>query len=226
MNLTLDRLKSLLRYDPQEGTFTRAAPGRRVRVGDRAGHLNRDGYRYVRVDGLRYGEHRLAWFYMTGEWPGDDIDHRDLHKSNNRFGNLRCATRSQNMHNTEAPSHNTSGCKGVCFDVSTQKWLAYTFVDGRFHNFGRYLLKDEAAAAHAAGMQRLFGEFARATHASTAGNSDNLIEPRHADGIASQRTPQHCKEAPNPGNPLSKPSGQLRDAAVVTTSATSQGASR
>jgi hypothetical protein len=209
MNLTQERLRQLVRYEPATGAFVRLVDSARAKAGDVAGHLNRDGYRYARIDGKRYLEHRLAWFYMTGEWPAVDVDHRDLNKANNAWVNLRQATRGQNMQNIEAPSHNTSGFKGVCFDALNGKWLAFANVGGRFHNLGRFLLKDEAIAAHAAGVQRLFGEFARSTQAGATSNSDNLTEPRCADGLLGKRTPSRGAEAPL-GNPQPEHDGQLR----------------
>ncbi len=113
--VTADRLKELLSYDPETGIFVWAKlSGRRARIGDRAGSFNLSlGYRVIGIDGERHYEHRLAWLYMTGEWPSEDLDHENCDKSDNRFSNLREATDSQNLANVANWAHNTSGLKGA-----------------------------------------------------------------------------------------------------------------
>jgi hypothetical protein len=57
--------------------------------------------------------HRLAWFYVNGVWPSDQIEHRDLKKNNNAYGNLRESNQTQNLWNLSLGDRNTSGYKGV-----------------------------------------------------------------------------------------------------------------
>ena len=71
-------------------------------------------YTYISIYGKRYPAHRLAWLYIYGEWPPDQIDHIDGEPSNNRLDNLRLATNSENQQNRKIASNNTSGAKGVC----------------------------------------------------------------------------------------------------------------
>lgn len=70
-------------------------------TGNRAGtHPDRTcKYRRVSRGGNRVLEHRLAWRLMTGEWPTNEVDHRNLDKSDNRWCNLRLATASENHQN-------------------------------------------------------------------------------------------------------------------------------
>ena len=80
--LTQERLKEVLHYDPETGIFMwLVAPNGRIRVGMEAGSSH-DGYIGIKVDRILYKAHRLAWFYMTGEWPANDVDHWDR----NNFG--------------------------------------------------------------------------------------------------------------------------------------------
>ena len=89
--LTLERLKTLLHYDPETGLWTWRVNKGRVKAGSIAGCSTR-GYWVLRVDQHNYLSHILAWFYMTGEWPEHEVDHRDLDKGNNHWDNLRPAT--------------------------------------------------------------------------------------------------------------------------------------
>jgi|ERR1700720_213694 len=115
--LTVERLRERLSYDPESGIFTwRVAVGCarcRRKPGDLAGRLLDRGYRQIKIEGRQYLAHRLAVHYMTGAWPEHEVDHRDLDKSNNRWDNLRAATSSQNKSNTRRQRNNTSGFKAL-----------------------------------------------------------------------------------------------------------------
>ena len=101
--LSHERLKEVLEYDPGTGISTWLVDRTgTARAGARAGCIHKSsGYRVIRIDGKLYREHRVIFFWMTGKWPDKEVDHRDLDKSNNRWHNLREATRSQN--NGELP---------------------------------------------------------------------------------------------------------------------------
>lgn len=116
--LTQTRLRELLRYDPTTGEFYWRQDRRRVRKGSRAGYLAPAGRRskpryMVGIDGNLWFRSRLAWLYMTGSWPADEIDHRDRDSLNDRWENLREATRQSNETNKGAYRNNKLGIKGV-----------------------------------------------------------------------------------------------------------------
>ena len=94
--LTGSRLEQLLNDDQETGIFTWRGGHKKVRAGMIAGTPDKDGYICIKIDQIMYKAHRLAWLWMTGDWPTEEVDHKDLDKSNNRFGNLREATHSQN----------------------------------------------------------------------------------------------------------------------------------
>jgi hypothetical protein len=98
--LTLERLKQALHYCPETGAFTKLEKSKKRAEGSRAEGISSHGYYRVTVDGKRYYAHRLAWFYMTGEWPKVLIDHIDECTTNNRWNNLRLADKSSNSFNT------------------------------------------------------------------------------------------------------------------------------
>jgi hypothetical protein len=161
--LTQARLKELLHYDPETGVFTwRVPPSGRVAAGERAGFVHEQKYRCIRISGRKYREHRLAWLYVNGRWPPNQIDHRDGNILNNRIDNLREASSSQNRANSRISVKNTSGYKGVSWDVSKGKWSARIGVAGKQIHLGRYHCPEKAHAAYCTAAERYFGEFARA----------------------------------------------------------------
>lgn len=130
--ITHKNLKKYLRYDEKSGLFTRLVQSsNRIKVGDIAGSVNvSDGYVYITVGGKRYSAHRLAWFYVTGYWPKDEIDHINGIRSDNRFENLREATSSINKQNQRiARSNNKVGLLGVC--KARGKYLAQIRLYGK-----------------------------------------------------------------------------------------------
>jgi hypothetical protein len=100
-NLTADFLRHLLHYDPLTGVWTwmNPLPRSRVKPGDVAGRITSHGRRQIRIASGFYYSGRLAWLYMTGEWPKDQIDHVNRIKDDDRWENLREATQSQNSFN-------------------------------------------------------------------------------------------------------------------------------
>lgn len=152
MNATLTqaRLKELLHYDPETGAFTwRVRRGGPATPGSRAGSVTYKGYLYIGIDNERHMAHRLAWLYMTGAWPGDQIDHRDTNKMNNRFANLRLATNSFNGQNrTRAHTGSATGVLGV--GVRRGRFIARIRVCGKTVHIGCF---STAEAAHAAYVQ-------------------------------------------------------------------------
>lgn len=84
-----------LDYNKETGHFIwKEVRAKKLKVGDRAGYQHRS-YRYVTIDDEQYAEHRLAWFYVTGEWPKGLVDHKNLDRSDNRWENLREVTASR-----------------------------------------------------------------------------------------------------------------------------------
>jgi hypothetical protein len=103
----------------------------------------------------------IIWLYMTGEWPTLDVEHKDLNPLNNRWDNLRLATRSQNMANIKVTRRSKSGVKGVFWDKARYKWGAYITHNYKVRNLGRYDKIEDAKAAYDKAARELFGEFAR-----------------------------------------------------------------
>lgn len=149
--LTQSRLKELLNYDPDTGVFAwLVKPSKRVNVGAIAGCLSIYGYRQIQIGGEQYFAHRLAWLYMTGDWPKHQLDHRNGLRDDNRWDNLREATNAENGQNLAIFSNNTSGFMGVSWDHKRQKWQASLMTNGHHKHLGRFDTPEAASAAYLA----------------------------------------------------------------------------
>jgi len=116
--LTQERLKHLLHYNPDTVVFTwLSKPSRRINSGSIAGRIKpKKGYVEIGISGRIYLAHRLAWLYIYGTWPKEQVDHINGIRNDNRIKNLRLATTSQNQWNKKMQKNNTSGIKGVSWD--------------------------------------------------------------------------------------------------------------
>lgn len=160
--LTQERLKELLNYDPLTGIFTwKVRQGGTANPGEPAGSLQPHGYIRLTVEGVQYYAHRLAWFYMTGRWPVDEIDHANGNRAENFFANLREADRFQNLGNTKRRSDNTSGHKGVTWNKECRKWAAQIGIRGEYRSLGLFPTFEEARDAYRLAALAEWGEFAR-----------------------------------------------------------------
>lgn len=163
--LTQQTLKKLMHYDPYTGVFTRIkSPWHPASVGVEAGSTKKHGnvfYREISIFNRPYQGHRLAFLYMTGEWPNGLVDHKDRDGLNNRWVNLRIATLSQNAANAKRYSTNSSGFKGVTYHRGVGRWQAQIKKDGKNFYLGLHDTPETAHAAYVAKAQELFGEFAR-----------------------------------------------------------------
>lgn len=160
--ITADRLRHVLHYNPLTGIFTRKIQtSHNALIGAVAGSLKSSGYWGIYIDNHHYRAHRLAWLYVTGMWPNDQIDHINLNKSDNRIANLREATSFQNGGNTRAHKTNTSGIKGVYWYHRLSKWHAQIRINGRRNHLGYFDNIEDAAFAYRKAAHEHFGEFAR-----------------------------------------------------------------
>lgn len=159
--ITQQYLKSILYYDPETGLFYWICNRPKVKSGSIAGGMDELGYIKIKIDGKKYRAHRLAILYMTGKWPPNDTDHEDLNRANNKWENIRPATKSQNFGNQRKYSNNKSGIKGVCWDKDANKWLAQIQVKNKKIKLGRYNDIEDAGKAYTEAAIKYFGEFAR-----------------------------------------------------------------
>lgn len=162
--LSLGYLQSILDYDPASGIFRwKVTRNQNARPGNIAGRTDSHGHIQITIDGTAYGAHRVAWFMMTGELPPLDIDHENLVRSDNRFSNLRKATRRQNIHNQPARKTSKTGIKGVHLHSDGNHYVASLRREGKPRHIGFFKTADEAAEAVRLEILREHGDFACTT---------------------------------------------------------------
>ena len=106
-------LRTLLNYSPTTGEFTWKNPkSRRVKDGQPAGYMRKNGYLYITILGKKKYAHRLAWLHYYGVEPVGLLDHKDRKRSNNSISNLRETDYYGNAQNRSSKA-GVSGLKGI-----------------------------------------------------------------------------------------------------------------
>lgn len=141
------------RYEPETGKlFWRISPSRAIRAGTEVCYIN-DGYLRVGFKGRGYFAHRIIWGILHPEDPiadGEEIDHIDHNRTNNRPENLRKVPGIDNRRNKTKDHRNTSGTTGVGWHSYHKKWQAKISVDGVRVYLGLFHSLDDAIAARKA----------------------------------------------------------------------------
>lgn len=156
--MRLEWLKQQLHYDPVTGALTwLRGPyrGRTVRVND-----PKHGRRRVTIGCNRYTATHIIFFYMTGRWPLE-VDHVNNVKDDDRWENLREATRVEQQRNRRG--HSLSGFKGV-YPTSSGKFQAMIRDNGRTRPLGTFATPEEAHFAYCAVAQQMHGAFFNGGH--------------------------------------------------------------
>lgn len=146
--LTAQKLRELLHYDPLTGKFTRLVrTSNRINIGDEAGSFNAKGYRQIYLGGLNYRANRLAWLYMTGEWPVNVVDHINGNRSDDRWSNLRDVPSFVNQQNYKgARKDSKTGLLGVTFTKG--RYTARIRVAGKYLSIGSFPTPELAHSAY------------------------------------------------------------------------------
>lgn len=162
-NVTQSQLKELFDYNPHTGNFIRKTSGKGTgnKKGAIAGYTRPDNYIVINVLSIQYRAHRLAWLYVTGEWPKDLIDHINGSPSDNRWCNLREATNSENCINSNIRNDNSSGQKGVTWCKTKNKWKARISINGVVTSLGYHSNIEDAAEKYNNAALKHHGEFSR-----------------------------------------------------------------
>lgn len=168
-SINLDYVKSILEYDEETGIFIRKPINEKTRMDKtkntrwslkEAGTITPYGYKAINIDHTVYLAHRLAWFYVNGEWP-TELDHINGNKLDNKISNLRIASSSQNKRNRPKQANNKSGYKGVCFYPPLKKWHAQIHINRKRIHLGYFKCPTAAHFSYIKAAKELHGEYAR-----------------------------------------------------------------
>ncbi len=159
IKLTASIVREFLEYDPITGLFCWKHRDRkwfksggtclywnRRYAGTPAGHTG-GGYLNIAIFKAEYRAHRLAWLYVYGEWPHDQIDHVNHVRKDNRIVNLRPASNQENQKNTALRKTNKSGIAGVFWHKSQKSWHAYITDSYKINRLGSFRDFFEACCA-------------------------------------------------------------------------------
>lgn len=173
-------LRKILSYDPDSGSLywrhrppTMFADGIRLSSAQKSKSWNAknegreaftskngDGYRNGAIFGKNYKAHRVIWKLVTG-FDAEMIDHINGDRADNRFCNLRSATRVDNCRNASLYRTNTSGSVGIDFLKSIPgqrrgRWRARICVNGKLVALGLFSTREDAVRARKA-AERKYG---------------------------------------------------------------------
>jgi hypothetical protein len=169
MSINFVQLRRVLHYNPTTGVFVwRVAIGGKAKAGKVAGG-NHSTYWGIQIGKRTYLAHRLAWLYMTGDWPDEDIDHRNRIRTDNRWENIREATPKQNAENLTVRPTLVSGCCGVNLDARTGLWKARITHEGLTRHLGYHQNLHDAVRARKTAEQKYF------THSEAANVSNGRV---------------------------------------------------
>ena len=132
--ITANEVRRLLYYSPETGVFYwKERRGGRASAGSIAGSLQDNGYVHILIHRRGYSAHRLAWLYVHGEWPPEQIDHINRIRHDNRLANLRLATRFENAQNTSLRKNNLSGVRGVSWYKKSNRWIVRVYAGKKIY---------------------------------------------------------------------------------------------
>jgi hypothetical protein len=101
--------------------------------------------------------HRVILRVLDPRIEVDHIDHNGLH---NERCNLRVVTGQQNKRHSRRRIDNSSGFKGVYWNVRGERWHASIRVNKKLKHLGVFTKPEEAAVAYDRAAKQYFGKFA------------------------------------------------------------------
>ena len=134
---------------------------RHIRLNKSAGGKTNRGYWQLWHKGKLYRAHRVVWFLVTGEDPGDKVvDHVNGDGLDNRFENLRLCEQKENVRNSRKSCISRQKYKGVS-KHGKRGYQARINVDGKQVALGTFRTQEEAAEAYNQAAIKHHGEYAK-----------------------------------------------------------------
>ena len=173
-NITQEYLKECVTYNQETGEFKRTSrpynhfKSKRAMVMYHQRFMGLDpcqkskkGYLKIKLNYYVYPAHRLAWMYVYGKFPKDQIDHINGIKNDNRICNLRNVTNAQNQQNLyECMDGCHSGLLGAHYRSDDGKYRAAITLNGKTYSLGSYIDPNDAHDAYVKAKRKLheYGE--------------------------------------------------------------------
>lgn len=157
--ITHSELLSWLRYDIETGEFfwlkDKLGRGCKWLAGEKAGYVVK-GAMNIALLGEYYYSHRLAWFYVFGEWPQHEVDHINGDWSDNRICNLRDVPHCMNMENMRsAKKTSVSGLIGAFKRKDKESFTSKIQIRGKVVYIGSFETAQEAHEAYVIAKREL-----------------------------------------------------------------------
>jgi hypothetical protein len=160
----LRKFAECLRYEPETGhLYWIVRNSNFIDMAMPAGCPMKNGYRKVMVGNKQLYAHHIAWWFIHGEWPQQQVDHINGNRLDNRASNLRLATQEQQNFNGKLFKNNKCGVKGVCLNKRNGKWRAHIVVQKKQLRLGEFRSIEEARVARLRAEALHCGEYARPT---------------------------------------------------------------
>jgi hypothetical protein len=150
VNLRKEDIEKFLSYDKEHGKLywkSKTSSASRIKIGNEAGYIRnykKNSYKIIVINGIALFSHRIIWLLETGEWPKDQIDHRDGNGLNNKIENLKSCTNSENCKNQRKRSNNTTGTPNVYYHKGSQNFRVSLRFNGKLNHLGSFDTIEEA----------------------------------------------------------------------------------
>ena len=131
---------SNFRYEPETGILYRIKGVQGVSVGP-VTTVNKLGYKVVKIGGIQYLQHRLAFLFSGQEVP-PQVDHVNGDRSDNRFRNLRASNVAHNARNQKV--HREGVMATMWFSKQKKRWIVERREEFRKKHHGTYPTKEDA----------------------------------------------------------------------------------
>jgi hypothetical protein len=162
--VTYEHLRESFDYNSDTGSFVwkkapKCVPGV---LGKEAGRIKDNGngklYRSVELYNRPYLISRLIYFYMTGKWPAECIDHINGDSLDNRWCNLREATYAENNRNHK-PWVRSNGLPVGVMKMKSGRYTSRVVCDRKAIHLGTFDTADEAYNAYVDARRKYFGDY-------------------------------------------------------------------
>lgn len=168
-NLTIEQVRAALDLDLATGILVWVfSQSNRVKVGDRAGVIAKNGRRYISLHSEKIMAHRLVWFHYYGVWPLGDVKQKDGNYDNCAIENLVEQTRQETASNRRVNAKSKSGHAGVTWDKTRARWQVHITRDYKQVGIGSYDRLEDAVEARreaiAAGVDVSIDDKTKAAH--------------------------------------------------------------